>query len=937
MSMRRIAMLTLMAVAGGCGGKTVGQGFQSPELDRGDHAVDYRLDVELYQVKNGLKILLLPQPNTNLVRVDVRYQVGAAEDPAGKAGLAHVAEHMSFELMPKGPTGPSLENLLGLVALEHNAYTTMDETHYYSEGLSANLESLIAIEAVRMRATCDWLDEKRFARELEVVHNELRQRNGTGARVVTRLLEEIYGKGPASRIFDPAELQRITRQDVCSFFESYYHPGSAIMVVSGRIDKAAAARLAGSYFEGIEPRAPIARAQVTQPALTGTRSRHEAPVHEATAFIAMPGAPFGDERVYERFLLQMLRWRLSERYYENKQITDIRLGYLGGERAPVFVIGVSVKNPALLEAVVDDIFETGDLLTSEIDAEDSNPGRTGTNIAARDESRLSLLRNRYSTELLQETEPFGSRAIRFADYLQYTDHTEFVFRDFKVLKAADRSVLRRQAGRLLRKDRSHVMYVYPGAGSGSREALAGGMLATGGPIDDLEPWEQPVNPAEAEKKLQAPAAELGGAIRELRLDNGMRVLLVPSLTYPLVDIRLLVPGGRRHEPPGKAGVGELAASLLTWSLPRQLSTEEKIDFFKVAQMGRTVERDHGELSTRFRVTGLSSFAAGLLWQVHWLVTSGTYERKDLDTERKRQAGRDLKDATRDQRLARARNAALFGDGHPYAAEPRDPGGLDDIELADVEEFRKRHYRAADATLVVTGHFDADEVESRVRRLFGAIPAGDAGNAGAVPPASPAAGPAYLAMEDAERAQTGISISFATAPGFQEQHAARLVLAEMLREVLHFTLRERMATSYGVSVAHSYRSGPCQLTIEADVDQARAGEAFSALRDQLARVRGGDLAAAFVRARRSVLQQLMATSLDSSNVADKLEFIAIHGLPGDYFDQLAQRVAALRIDDVRALVAAEMPAGREVVAALGQRASIEAMYQAAGIQAVRFVE
>jgi zinc protease len=481
------------------------------------------------------------------------------------------------------------------------------------------------------------------------------------------------------------------------------------------------------------------------------------------------------------------------------------------------------------------------------------------------------------------------------------------------------------------------MYVYPGAGSGSREALAGGMLATGGPIDDLEPWEQPVNPAEAEKQIPAPSTEMGVAIRELTLDNGMRVLLVPSLTYPLVDIRLLVPGGRHHEAPGKAGVGELAAGLLTWSFPRQLSTQEKIDFFKVLQMNRVIQRDQGDLSARFRVTGLSSFAAGLLWQVHWLVTSGTYEHKDLDTERKRQAGRDTEVVTRAQRLARARNAALFGDGHPYAAEPHDPRRLADIELADVEEFRKRNYRAADATLIVTGHFDADEVESRIRRLFGALPAGDAGKAGAVPPASPAAGPAYLAMEDATRAQTGISISFATAPGFQEQHAARLVLAEMLRELLQFTLRERMAASYGVSVAQSYRSGPCQLTIEADVDQARAGEAFSALREELARVRGGDFAAAFVRARRGVLQQLMAASLDSSNVADKLQFVAEHGLPGDYFDRLAQRVAALRIDDVRALVAAEMAAEREVVAAIGQRASIQAMYQAAGIESVRFVE
>jgi zinc protease len=938
MLMRCIAMLTLMALAGGCGGKAADQGFQSPDLDRGDHAVEYRLDVELYRVQNGLTVLLLPQPNTNLVRVDVRYQVGAAEDPAGKAGLAHVVEHMAFELLPKGAGGPSLANLLGLVALEHNAYTTKDETHYYSEGLAANLESLIAVEAVRMRASCEWVDEQRFAREIEVVHNELRERSGPGARVVTRLLDEIYGNGYGSQHFDHTGVANITRQDVCSFFERYYNPASAILVVSGRIDKAAVAQLVGGYFGGIEARAPAARAPVTPPALKGTRSRHEAAVDEATALIAMPGAAFGDERVYESFLTQALLWRLSERYRDNEDITDIALGHVGGQRAPVVVIAVSVKNPALLEAVVDDIFGAGYLLATEIDEQGSGASpRTGTHISTSDDGRLAMLRNQYSAALLRQTEPFGARAVRFADYLQYSDHTEFVFRDFKVLKAANRDALRRYAERLLRKERSHVMYVYPGADSGPREGLAGGVLATAGPIDDLEPWERPVDPAEAEKKLPPPSSELGGAIRELTLDNGMRVLLVPSLTYPVVDIRLILSGGRYHEPPGKPGVGELAASLLTWSFPRELSTDEKIDFSKVRQMGGMVERDQRELSTRFRVTGLSSFTAGLLWQVHWLMASGVYEYKALDTERKRQAGRNTETMLRAQRLLRARNGALYGDSHPYAAEVYDPRRLADVELEDLEEFRKRHYRAADATLIVTGHFDAAAIEARIRRLFGTLPAGDVSGARDVPPADPPAGPIHLAMDDPTRAQTGISIAFATAPGFEEQHAARLVLAELLRQVLQRTLRERMAASYGVAVTHTYRSGPGHLTIETDVDQARAGEAFSALRDELARLRGGDFAAAFVRARRAVLQQLMATALDSDNVADKLEFMAAHELPGDYHDRLAQRVAALRIGDVRALMAAELAAGREVVAAIGQRASIDAMYQAAGIDGVRFVE
>jgi predicted Zn-dependent peptidase len=57
---------------------------------------------------NGLRFVLMPDPTTQLVEVDVRYDVGAAEDPPGQAGMAHLAEHLMFQQRPAGPRSPSL-------------------------------------------------------------------------------------------------------------------------------------------------------------------------------------------------------------------------------------------------------------------------------------------------------------------------------------------------------------------------------------------------------------------------------------------------------------------------------------------------------------------------------------------------------------------------------------------------------------------------------------------------------------------------------------------------------------------------------------------------------------------------------------------------------------------------------------------------------------
>jgi hypothetical protein len=118
---------------------------------------------------------------------------------------------------------------------------------------------------------------------------------------------------------------------------------------------------------------------------------------------------------------------------------------------------------------------------------------------------------------------------------------------------------------------------------------------------------------------------------------------------------------------------------------------------------------------------------------------------------------------------------------------------------------------------------------------------------------------------------------------------------------------------------------------------RAAEALPLMRETLRHLREAAFAADFVRARRQVVQRLLADALSSSNVADELEYIASNQLPLDYFEQLSRRVAALRMDEVRALMAAELSASSEVVIASGQRASIAAMYRAAGIESYRTID
>src|ERR1043165_9872237 len=94
--------------------------------------------------KNGLRFVVMPDPTTPLAEVDVRYEVGAREDPPGKAGLAHLVEHLMFQQRPDG--GKPMMQRLQQMTLNMNAYTNWDTTHYMLNARAEAVDELLKAE-----------------------------------------------------------------------------------------------------------------------------------------------------------------------------------------------------------------------------------------------------------------------------------------------------------------------------------------------------------------------------------------------------------------------------------------------------------------------------------------------------------------------------------------------------------------------------------------------------------------------------------------------------------------------------------------------------------------------------------------------------------------------------------------------------------------------
>ncbi|HCB76174.1 MAG TPA: peptidase M16, partial [Sphingomonas bacterium] len=223
---------------------------------------------------NGLRIYAIGDTKTANVSVQVWYDVGSKDDPAGRSGFAHMFEHLMFK-GTRNLVDEQLDRLTEDVGGYNNASTDDDYTNYYEVVPANHLERLLFAEADRMATLV--VDPKVFASERDVVKEELR----------SRVLAQPYGKlfylyrpmaaytvHPYARpgIGSIEDLDAATVEDIRAFHATYYRPDNAVLVVAGNFDPKQLDAWVDKYFAGIKkPDRPIPRVTVAEPEPTAAK------------------------------------------------------------------------------------------------------------------------------------------------------------------------------------------------------------------------------------------------------------------------------------------------------------------------------------------------------------------------------------------------------------------------------------------------------------------------------------------------------------------------------------------------------------------------------------------------------------------------------------------------------------------------------------------
>ena len=244
--------------------------------------------VEQFTLANGMTVIVKPDHRAPTVAHMLWVRVGSMDEVDGTSGVAHALEHMMFKGTPTVKPGEFSRRVAALGGQE-NAFTSRDNTGYYQQIPAGKLEDVMRLESDRF-ANSQWADDE-FKREIEVVKEERRMRTEESphAMLYEQAAAITFLASPYRRpiVGWMSDLDAMTPGDVRSFYQRWYVPANAALVVAGDVEVAQVKKLAEKYYGGIPARPVPERKPRSEPAQAGLRRiDFKAPASQAYVSIA---------------------------------------------------------------------------------------------------------------------------------------------------------------------------------------------------------------------------------------------------------------------------------------------------------------------------------------------------------------------------------------------------------------------------------------------------------------------------------------------------------------------------------------------------------------------------------------------------------------------------------------------------------------------------
>jgi len=829
---------------------------------------------------NGLRVFAMPDATTASVAVEVVYDVGAKNDPAGRSGFAHMFEHLMFK-STRDMVPEQLDRLTEDVGGNNNASTHDDFTEYHETVPANHLEPILWAEAQRMGSLV--VEPTVFASERNVVEEELRQGEARpyGKLFQTYLPAISYSVHPYARspIGSIVDLDAATIDDIRAFHAVYYRPDNAVLIVAGNFQPAELDRWVDKYFAALPtPKRAIPRVTTVEPPRTAATTRTvyapNTPLPAVAISWAIPPSRSPDDAALG-VLDAILSAGESSRLYEALVYRDQLASSAGANLDDRQDIGVFA---------VYAIMAGGKSVADGEAALRREVGRLRD--APPTAAELDVAKNQLLTSVIKGRETPLGRANALAQAVIVDGDPASADRSLADLAAVTAADVQRVARKYLAESASAAIRYLPAE---SAKGATGDIVAVAATVRPaaltVPPGVTVVVPATAAQRIAppAPAAPVPvpvPVVAERTLPNGLRVAVATRRNVPLIAAVLVTGGGAATDPAGRGGTAELAATLMTKGTATRSATEiaQQIEGLG-GSIGAGAGWDGTTLSMSVKTDRIGAAMA--------IFADVALHPKFAPEEIERARTQAIDDAgiamTSPPSLARmVATKAVFGDttyGHVASGTIK---SLKAITRADITAAYAIGATPTGSTLIFTGDIDLDGAVALAAKAFGDwrdVPV-------FLPPARASTtypAPRTIVVDLPGAAQASVVVARPglrrADPAYYPAVVANAALGGGFSSRLNMEIRVKRGLAYGANSGIDARRGIGSLTASTATKNTTAPEVAGLIAAELRKMGSEPVPLPELKVQQAVLNGGFGRSVETvAGLAGRLAGLAIDGLP-----------------------------------------------------------
>lgn len=685
-------------------------------------ARERRYAFEQIKLDNGLTVISLEDFSCPIVAVQVWYHVGSKDEDPNRQGFAHMFEHMMFRGTDRLGTEEHF-NFVRRAGGDCNAYTSFDQTVYVNDLPSNQLELALWLESERMAFLK--IDQDGFTTERRVVEEERRMGlNQPYGTVLEKLLAEIFKQHPYrwSTIGNIPHLREATIDELQAFWDKFYVPNNATLVVVGAAKHAEVQTLAKKYFGWIPKCPDVPRIATKEPDQKEARSvtipEEKGPLPILGVLYRTVPDNHPDQRALQ-ILMGVLGGGESSRLYvdavKEKKIAQVAMaGAFGMEQdglagAGGVLLPMVGKKKELMQTIKRHIKEITDQPITE--------------------AELNKMKNQMRRGEIEGALTVSGKASQLGQYAVLWGDAEEINRQLVEIDKVSIEDVQRVAKSYLKKERRLSVLIEPSVGGMLKSVFGGGYdegtaeekttaqttqggenrvaKRTGPKAAAIRPKESPEKPPVA--KLLEDYPETPSS--EKTLPSGLKVVVVSNREVPMVWARLGFKSGAWTE--DKPGTAVTTMGMLTKGTKTRTAK----------QLAETLESNAIELNGSAGMDTAMVSASAMLPQLDLamellldVIQNPVFPQDEFDIlQQQRKMGLMVQVKTPEYLANRELRQQMFGK-HPYArTEDGELEDLDKIKTDDLKTWWAKHLRPDNAVMYIAGDIEADKAFALVEK------------------------------------------------------------------------------------------------------------------------------------------------------------------------------------------------------------------------------